>query len=93
MDSADRAANKNVQKAYVSQQLQKQYVDTINLIEHSYLKQLYQYAAAFRGDVVTYINLDSAMNAKTNTEHIIFNELKHMYQRAAQMKVQVEVKE
>ncbi len=58
---------------------QTSYIDTINAIDPSYLKQLYQYAKTLHGDAATYSNLANAMNAKANAENIIPDEMKPLH--------------
>ena len=65
---------------------QTSYVNTIDAIDPTYLKQLYQYATTRHGDTATYSDLANVMNAKANTENVLPDEMKPMHSSVGHLK-------
>jgi hypothetical protein len=65
---------------------QMSYVNTIDAIDPTYLKQLYRYATTLHGDTATYSDLANAMNAKANTENVLPDEMKPTHLSVGQLK-------
>jgi hypothetical protein len=65
---------------------QTSYIDTVNAIDLTYLKQFYRYAMTLHGDAATYNDLANSMNAKANAENIIPDEMKPLHLSVGQLK-------